>query len=70
MYNEYIDGFDTDVAIPDTGWHISLIVQERHAYQLLWQWQYQKAADAYASLAANADEHDPRLVLKQANLSC
>jgi len=61
MYDEYIDQFETNVSLPTTSWHIDLILQEREAYEKLWQGQYQQAADSYAALAVNAQSHDSRL---------
>jgi hypothetical protein len=61
MYDEYIGQFETSVAVPATSWHVDLILGDREAYRKLWQGQYHQAADAYATLATNAQEHDSRL---------
>ncbi len=61
MYNEYIHQFETDFSLPDTDWYIDLILQERKAYEQVWQGQYQLAAASYATSADSAQEHDIRL---------
>lgn len=61
IYNEHIDQFETSILSPATDWHIELILEEKEAYEQLWQGQYQQAADTYAALAESAWKHDPKL---------
>ncbi len=60
-YDDYIDEFETNNSSPPPDWHVELILEERDAYQLLWNGQYQKAADSFGMLAETANSHDARL---------
>ena len=61
MYDEYIDEFETNVTPPPADWHVKLVLDERKALDQLWLGQFQRAAELYANLDIDAQQHDPRL---------
>lgn len=61
MYDEYIDEFETNVTPPPADWHVKLVLDERKALDQLWMRQFQRAAELYAKLDIDAQQHDPRL---------
>ena len=61
MYDEYVDQFETNVTPPPSDWHARVVLDERKALDQLWAGQFQRAAELYASLDVDAEQHEPRL---------
>ena len=61
MYDQYIDEFETEVITSHPDWHVKLVLEERKALDQLWMGQFQRAAELYANLDIDAQQHDPRL---------
>ena len=61
MYDEYVDQFETNVTPPPSDWHARVVLDERKALDQLWAGQFQRAAELYANLDVDAEQHEPRL---------
>jgi len=61
FYRQKIDAFDIAASAAPPSWLVDFAGREQRAYQKLWEGNAADAAAEYASLADDAEVHDPRL---------
>jgi hypothetical protein len=61
FYQQKIDAFDISASTAPPSWLVDFAAREQRAYQKIWDGNATDAAADYASLADEAEGHDPRL---------